>query len=278
MNNSNPLNYLIVAAIFLAVGLLMGLNLGGDSSSLSAEQVRAIVREEMPPALSAEQIASALQTALQAGAPSTVTTGSSLSADEVRAIVQNALTSAGMTGPDRFELVDDDPSLGPDDAPVVIVEFSAYACPYCARHFQQTFLPLLENYGQYIRYVYRDYPIINPSVSIPAALSAQCAHEQGRFWEYHNGLFENQSRLGEDFFRELAKMLKLDIDIFNECYDTQRYREEIDFDYIDGSSKNISGTPAFFVNGQFVSGAQPYALFERLVLRELEKQGIKPQS
>ncbi|MCS6835814.1 MAG: DsbA family protein [Anaerolineae bacterium] len=273
MNNSSALNYVVVAAVFLGVGLLMGLNLGG-SSSLSAEQVRTIVREEVPRLLSAEQIVSAVQAAFQANAPGA---GGGLSADEVRAIVQSALANAGMSGPDRFELVDDDPSIGPDDAPVVIVEFSAYACPYCARHFQQTFIPLLENYGQYIRYVYRDYPVINPSISIPAALGAQCANEQGKFWEYHNGLFENQSRLSEDFFKELAGTLGLDTAVFNECYDTQRYREEIDFDYIDGSSKNIGGTPAFFLNGQFISGAQPYALFERLVLRELEKQGIRPQ-
>jgi protein-disulfide isomerase len=280
VNNSSSLNYVITAAVFLGVGLLMGLNLGGGSAALSAEQVRAIVREEVPPALSAEQIASAVQAAVQVSAPSAAAapSGSNLTAQDVRDIVQGALASAGMAGPDRFELVDDDPSIGPDDAPVVIVEFSAYACPYCARHFQQTFLPLLENYGQYIRYVYRDYPVINPSISIPAALGAQCAHEQGKFWEYHNGLFENQSRLSEEFFKELAATLALDMDAFNECYDTQRYREEIDFDYIDGSTKNISGTPAFFVNGQFISGAQPYALFERLVLRELEKQGIKPQS
>jgi len=284
VNNPNPsassaINYLIVAAVFLGVGLLMGLNLGGSSSSLSADELRAIVREESQPALSAEQIASAVQSAISASADTAAApSAAGLSAQDVRDIVQGALADAGMSGPDRFELVDDDPSLGPEDAPVVIVEFSAYACPYCARHFQQTFVPLLETYGQYIRYVYRDYPVINSDISIPAALGAQCANEQGKFWEYHNQLFENQSQLSEDYFKTLASDLSLDMDAFNECYDTQRYREEIDFDYIDGSANNISGTPAFFVNGQFISGAQPYALFERLVLRELEKQGITPES
>lgn len=273
----SSLNYVIIAIVFLAVGGVMGYSLRpatatASSEAVNASDLRAIVRDELSLALAS------LPTPAPASAIDSASTGdgSSLTAEDVRAIVQSAIQSAGSV--DRFALVDDDPYLGTEDAPIVIVEFSAYACPYCARHFQQTFVPLLENYGQYIRYVYRDYPVINPDVSIPAALAAQCASDQGKFWDYHNGLFENQSRLGDEFFRSLASDLALDMDAFNACFDSQTYRQEIDFDYLDGSSNNISGTPAFYINGQFISGAQPYALFERIVLRELEKLGITPES
>ena len=107
------------------------------------------------------------------------------------------------------------------------MEFSAYACPYCGRHFQQTFGPLLENYGEYIRYVYRDYPIINPQVSFEAALAAGCAQEQGAFWEYHGALFENQPQLGQDLYFTLAEQMGLDTETFQTCFTELKYEDEV---------------------------------------------------
>jgi protein-disulfide isomerase len=179
---------------------------------------------------------------------------------------------------DRFELVDDDPYLGPEDAPVVIVEFSAFACPYCGRHHRETFPAIIENYGQYVRYVYRDFPVINPPVSVPAALAANCANDQGKFWEYATTLYNNQDKLGEAFFVDTASQLGLDMTEWMACYQEQRYMSEIDSDTLDGRVLNIGGTPGFFVNGQYVSGAQPYEFFERLILRELQRAGIDVNS
>lgn len=176
------------------------------------------------------------------------------------------------------ELADDDPALGPEDAPVVVVEFSAYACPYCGRHFEETFEPLLENYGEHIRYVYRDYPTINPQVSFPAAMAANCARDQGQFWEYHDALFANQSELGDELFRQLAADLDLDTAQFNQCLEDETYYDEVNSDYLDGLVNNISGTPSFYINGEFYSGALPYEFFERVILRELNRKGINPNA
>ena len=99
-------------------------------------------------------------------------------------------------GPDRFDLVDDDPYMGEADAPVVIVEFSDFFCgPIASATFDLTFAPLLENYGQYIRYVYRDFARLTAE-STPSAAAAQCAFEQGKFWEFHTDFFSNQQALG----------------------------------------------------------------------------------
>ncbi|GAB1420771.1 hypothetical protein MASR2M15_08930 [Anaerolineales bacterium] len=197
--------------------------------------------------------------------------------DAVRRVLSDMDLGSGPTTADsRFDLVDDDAYIGAEDAPVVIVEFSAFACPYCGRHFNETLTPLLENYGDYIRYVYRDFPTINPSLSFPAAMAAECAHEQGKYWEFHNSIYSNQSRLGEpDFLLSIASDLDLDLESFQQCVDEERYYDEVNLDYLDGTINNVTGTPSFFINGQYISGAQPYLIFERMILRELEKAGIE---
>ncbi len=193
----------------------------------------------------------------------------------VRRIVQEMLRDSGMdAGEDMQLMADDDPYIGDEDAPIVIVEFSAYACPYCGRHFEQTLEPLLENYGQYIRYVYRDFPTINPNVSFPAAMAANCAEEQGLFWEYHEILFENQELLSTAYLPEAAAQLGMNVNEFNECLSSQRYYTEVENDFYDASVLGISGTPSFYINGKFYSGAQPYEFFERVIQRELDAAGI----
>ena len=113
--------------------------------------------------------------------------------------------------PDRFALVDDDPYLGEEDAPIVIVEFSDFFCSFCKRHFDLTFTPILENYGQYIRYVYRDFARLTAE-STPASNAAQCAFEQGKFWEIRAAFFDNQSELGRDFYLQTAESFELDME------------------------------------------------------------------
>lgn len=229
-------NYIVIAVVFLGVGMFLGLNVnsGGGMSDLDAAAI--------------EQL------------------------------VINAVMEANGEEPiDMVQMIDDDPYLGPEDAPVVIVEFSAYACPYCGRHYNTTLEPLLDTYGDYIRYVFRDFPTINPNVSQPAALAANCANEQGKFWEYHEFIFSNQQDLasgGMSFLNEAAEVTGLDTAAFTECFDDFRYVDEIENDYYDGLLNNVSGTPAFFINGEVHSGALPYEYFEKVVERELAKQGI----
>ncbi len=278
----SALNYFVVAVTFLVVGLAIGL--GAGNVLVTKQDVREIVQSELATlTLTTDEhaIAAAVAAAVAAlpvPTPVPVMAAGDGGLDEatIQRIVTDALAQANRQNDKRLELVDDDPFVGDPDAPVVIVEFSAYACPFCKRHFEQTFIPLLENYGQYIRYVYRDFPTINPDISFPAALAANCANEQGKFWEYHDLLFKNQSRLGRDFYFSAAESLELNIMEFTACYEEQRYLDEINADYFDGSLHNVNGTPSFFINGTAISGAQPYEIFERIVLRELDKAGIKP--
>jgi protein-disulfide isomerase len=200
-----------------------------------------------------------------------------LTADQVEQVVRNVLVDSNLVSdkPTNEELADNDPYMGAEDAPVVIVEFSDFRCPYCGRHFRETLEPLLENYGDYVRYVYRDYPALGQE-SVNAALAGACAAEQGKFWETHNMYFANQDKLGRDFYIQTATDLGLDVDKFTTCLDSQQYFDEIKSDFIDGQLNGVEGTPGFFINGTFVRGAQPYELFEKIINRELEKQGITP--
>ena len=158
------LNYLVIAAVCVIIGLAIG------KATFEAPPDQAVMVDEA----------------------------------QIRAIIESVLEErdAGAVAEedsDRFALVDDDPYLGEKDAPIVIVEFSDFFCTYCKRHFDQTFAPLLENYGDHIRYVYRDFARLTPE-STPAAAAAQCAFAQGKFWEFHAAFFENQSELGYDFY------------------------------------------------------------------------------
>ncbi len=201
---------------------------------------------------------------------------------QLRAIIESVLgerdnEAASSQAQDRFALVDDDPYLGDEDAPIVIVEFSDFFCSYCKRHFDQTFAPLLENYGEHIRYVYRDFARLTAE-STPAAAAAQCAFAQGKFWEFRAAFFEHQSELGYDFYLQTATEYELDIEAYTACLDEGRYLDEVEIDGFDGQIAGVRGTPGFFINGQMLSGAQPYSIFERLIQRELSLAGIDSSS
>ncbi len=273
---SSALNYAFVAIVFLAVGIVIGLNI--ESSAISRADVDEVVRAAL-----ADTRVQIDDTAIQAaisGISLAVASGSSGSVDAAalsqavtEALAQQARDEAQR---ERLKMVDDDPFLGSEDAPIVMVEFSAYACPFCGRHFQQTLGPLLENYGQYIRYVYRDFPVIRQEVSFPAAMAAQCAFEQDKFWEFHDLLFQNQSELGRDLFMRIGREIGLEMEVFTACVDENRYENEVLDDYYAGDALGITGTPSFYINGQIVSGALPYERFERIILAELNKLGITP--
>lgn len=154
----------------------------------------------------------------------------------------------------------DDPALGSPEAPVTMVEFSDFECPFCGRFWRDT-LPQLEvryiRTGK-VRFVYRDFPIsaIHASAA-KAAEAGACAHEQGKFWPYHDRLFQQQDALGIPNFKRWAAELGLDGVRFNECLDAGRYAGEVAKDYADGQAAGVNGTPTFFVNGRQVVGAVP---------------------
>jgi len=177
--------------------------------------------------------------------------------------------------PSRIEVsVDDDPVRGSENAPVTIIEFSEFECPFCGRFFQQTLPQIEENYiktGK-VRHVFRDFPLTFHQYAQKAAEASECADEQGKFWEYHDKLFENQNALDTGSLKQYAKDLGLDTAKFNSCLDSGKMTSEVQKDFSDGAQSGVSGTPTFFINGIQIVGAQPYSAFEQLIEQELNKK------
>ena len=160
---------------------------------------------------------------------------------------------------------------GDENAPVTIIEFSEYECPFCKRYVDETYPLILRDYvdtGK-AKYVFRDFPLSFHPNAFPAALASECAHEQGKFWEYHDLLFANQDSLGIDNYKEWAKELGLNTAQFDACLDSEKYADEVEADMADGQRYGVTGTPAFFINGKLISGAQPYDVFVQAIEAEL---------
>lgn len=162
--------------------------------------------------------------------------------------------------------LDDDPALGPEDAPITIVEFSDFRCGFCGRFHQETFEPLMAQYEGQIRFVYRDFPVVGGEV---AALASECADDQDVYWEYHDILFNNQRNVdlsSEDALVDLVSEIDgVDVDAFSTCLADREHQQEIVNDFNDGRSYGITGTPTFFINGRRLVGAQPLLNFQAVI-------------
>ncbi len=154
----------------------------------------------------------------------------------------------------------DDHILGDiNKAKIVLVEYSYFQCPYCANHVP-TIKQLMEEYGDDIALVYRHFPLTSiHSEAEPAAEAAECAADQGKFWEFHDQLFARQGELGDELYYELADQLGLNAAEFDECYTGGLHAADVQSDLESGINAGVQGTPATFVNGMVVSGAVPYA-------------------
>jgi len=167
--------------------------------------------------------------------------------------------------------IDDDSVKGSEDAPVTIIEFSDYECPFCERFYVQTLPQLQKNYidtGK-VKFVFRDFPLSFHLNATKAAVAAECAGEQTKYWEYHDTLFQHQNALDNKSLKQYAINLGLDTASFNQCLDSGAMLEEIQKDLQEGKKLGISGTPTFFINGIRVVGAQPYEAFKQVIEREL---------
>lgn len=162
------------------------------------------------------------------------------------------------------------PSVGPENAPVVIVEFSDFTCQYCGLFARTTFPVLMSKYSKEIRFVYRHAPL-GPASSFGAAQASMCAYDQDHFWEYHDALFDNQDRLGSGFFTEIARRLELDLPAFHACLENNDYMDLIETDLDFALTTGARGTPTFFINGLALVGAQPAEVFAEIIDAELEK-------
>ena len=245
----------IVAVIAIATflgGYAIG-SIGDNSNSLSSDEIKEMISE-----IEAKAPAPSLQPTQAPSQPS---------------------------APQIFQVsVDDDPFKGDPDAPVTVVEFSDFQCPFCSRFFTQTLPALQENYintGK-IKLVYRDFPLdsLHPNAR-PAHIAAECADEQGKFWEYHDVLFENQgqwSRLSSaDLSSQLnqyATSMGLNSASFDSCLSSPSMADEVNADFLQAASYGATGTPTFFIGNEkngFIKlvGAQPFSAFQAAIDAQL---------
>src|SRR3989344_4940012 len=179
--------------------------------------------------------------------------------------------------------VDDDAVLGDPNAPVTLIEFSDFQCPFCRKFYKETLPQIKKDYiltGK-AKLVYRDFPLvqIHPGAT-PAAEGAECAQDQGKFWEMHDAIFDEHEKQGSgtvqftvDDVKKWAANIGLDTSKFNQCLDSGKYKQEVEKDLADGSAAGVNGTPATFINGRLVSGAQPFSAFKVIIDEELKKLG-----
>lgn len=173
---------------------------------------------------------------------------------------------------------DNDPFVGDENAPITIVEFSDYQCPFCYRFYSSIFPDLKKDFidtGK-VKYVFRDYPLNIHPAALSAHLAAECANDQGKYWEMHNYLFDNQSdwSKAEDLNGTLvgyAGTLGLNASTFSECLTSGKYKDEINSDKSEGKQYGVQGTPTLFINGKILRGLpQSYVQFKSLLESELD--------
>jgi len=164
------------------------------------------------------------------------------------------------------------PSIGPANAPVTIVEFSDFQCPFCQRA-EPTLKQVREKYGDEVRLVYMDFPLPMHNHALDAAKAGRCAAEQGKFWPFHDAMFADQSKESPDDLKAIAKKLGLDTAKFNTCFDQAKYEAGVQSDLAQGKQLGITGTPAFFINGRVLVGAQPPENFNQIIDEELSARG-----
>jgi protein-disulfide isomerase len=160
---------------------------------------------------------------------------------------------------------------GQPNAPIEMIEFSDFQCPFCQRA-HATVEQVLATYGDRIRFVYRHYPVQGHAAAKPAAEASECAKEQGKFWPFHDRLFANTSKLGDADLKAHAAAVGVDTATFNACVDSHKYRSVVEADARDGDAVGVNGTPAFYINGRMISGAQPFEVFKKLIDDELQRK------
>lgn len=170
--------------------------------------------------------------------------------------------------------------LGDKNAKVTLVQFSDFQCPFCRRFFEETLPQIKKDYidtGK-VQLAFRHYPLDFHPAAYPSALASECANEQGKFWELHDTLFEEQAKQGAgtiqytiDDVKTWATTISMDQTQFANCIDSNKYDAQVKEDLADAQQVGVSGTPATYVNGMLVSGAQPYSVFKTIIDQELQK-------
>jgi protein-disulfide isomerase len=181
------------------------------------------------------------------------------------------LSAEVMLKPTRVEVAAEGPAKGPAAAPVTIVEFSDFQCPFCSKA-EETVTKVLKTYDGKVRVVFRDFPLPFHPQAVKAAEAAHCAGDQGKYWEMHEKLFANQKALEPPALKGYAKALSLDQGKFDKCLDSGDKAKVVDSNRKAGEKVGVTGTPAFFVNGYQLSGAQPFEEFKTIIDAELARK------
>ena len=258
-NTANNPSYRL--AVVASICLLVGIFIGAFGYGMLIQSQRTMIEEVIATQLAAQderiadQVLSSILDGVRGGQPQPIEPGA---------------------GPRREVDPDNDPALGQADAPIVMIEFSDFQCPYCGRFATTTLDPLLETYGDYVYFVYRDFPILGAE-STSAAIAAQCANDQEQFWAFHDLLFDNQQNLNRATYLDFAEQLSLDMDAFTGCLNNETYLEEVQQDAATAQQLGATGTPTFFINGRYVSGAQPFDVFAGIIEEELAAAGIETE-
>lgn len=187
---------------------------------------------------------------------------------DVEVLLEPLRAEVAATGPARG---------GPPDAPVTIVEFADFQCPYCAR-ILPSIRQVLAMYGDKVRFVYRHFPLSFHNDAQRAAEASMCAQDKGKFWEMHDAMFANTSALDADGLKATAAKIGLDPEAFAECLESGRYADEVAADMAAGTAVGVTGTPAFFVNGRLIAGAVPLEQITEIIDDELRRQGVRTAS
>jgi len=168
---------------------------------------------------------------------------------------------------DMADLIGGNAIIGDPDAPITIVEWSDFECPFCARFYNDAYQDIKENWidtGK-AKLVFRDFPLSFHANAQKAHEAAECAGDQDMYYEMHDALFENGVSGGVSSFKTYAADLGLDQAEFDDCLDSGKHEAEVKKDMADGMKAGVQGTPGFIIEGQLISGAQPYAVFEQLL-------------
>lgn len=178
------------------------------------------------------------------------------------------------SGPDRGKEYDVDltgaPVQGPDDAAVTIVEFSDFQCPFCNR-VTPTLAKIRDTYGDQVRIAFKHMPLSIHPQAPQAHAAAEAAHRQGKFWEMHDRIFQNQRDLSIATLEAHARAIGLDMEQYARDVADASVKQKIDRDMSQASKLGVTGTPSFFINGRYLSGAQPFENFKRLIDEAIEK-------
>ena len=181
--------------------------------------------------------------------------------------------AARRRGPDPSKVytlnTEGSPVLGPDSAKVTVIEFSDFQCPFCSRVWP-TLLRLRQEYGDDVRIVFKHLPLSIHSKAPGAHAAAEAAGRQGKFWPMHDKLFAGQRLLSDAQYDAWAKEIGLDLERFKQDASSPAVKERVQRDLAEAEKLGVTGTPAFFINGRYLSGAQPFASFKRLIDEELE--------